>query len=146
MKLQSVILVCSLLAASTVSMVSTTAIGSSGQILIIANQQASFNEITERQLRKLYLGKSLKLPNGSRAILGIYNPLKNEFNKRALRRTTAQVDAAWSRLKFSGRAKQPKEFQTPDQVIKFVKKTPNAIAFIPDGTTESDVRTIMRLN
>jgi len=117
------------------------------RLMIIVNDQTSVNTISKRQLRKLFLGKSLKLPNGSRAILGTYAPLKNAFNKRALGRSSAQVDAAWSRLKFSGRAQQPSVFTTAEEVLRFVSATPNAIAYLPDSAPLSrGVRSIFQVS
>jgi len=115
------------------------------QLMIIVNDSTEIESISQRQLRKLFLGKSLKLPNGSRAVLGTYKPLRNVFNKKALGRSSAQVDAAWSRLKFSGRAKQPQAFESPEDVVAFVQATPNAIAYLPDGTLTTGVRSVLQV-
>jgi len=124
---------------------STVADTTMGRLVVIVNEQTSVNSISERQLRKLFLGKSLKLPNGSRAVLGTYEPLRNVFNKKALGRSSAQVDAAWSRLKFSGRAQQPQVFNRPEEVMTFVATTPNAIAYMPKTTMPKGVRPILQL-
>jgi len=102
----------------------------SAPITVIVSNDSSVTNISDRQLRRLFLGKSIKLPNGTRAVLATYTPAMSRFNKQALKRTNAQVRSAWSRLKFSGRTLEPKIFDNPFQLMDFIAITPNAIGYV----------------
>jgi len=102
----------------------------SDTIVVIVGEKSPINSISDRQVRRLFLGKSIKLPNGSRAALATYDPVATVFNDQALKRTDAQVNAAWSRLKFSGRSLEPKIFNDPKQLVNYIAKQPNAIGYI----------------
>jgi len=99
-------------------------------IVVIVNENNSTQEMSAREVRKLFLGKSRKLPDGSRALLVSNESLQSKFNKSALRKADSQVKAAWSRLQFSGRAKPPVEFGNPADVVKFVSANLNAIGYV----------------
>ena len=116
-----------------------------GDIAIIVGRDSPLNTISEREVRRLFLGKSIKLPNGSRATLAIYEPLKTEFNTQALRRTDAQVSAAWSRLKFSGRNHEPEKFSDLGALLDFVAATPNAVAYGVSINDRQDVKQILTI-
>ena len=114
-------------------------------IAILVSQNSTLSKISEREIRRLFLGKSIKLPNGSRAALAIYEPLRTEFNTQALKRSDAQVSAAWSRLKFSGRNREPLKFSNPTALLDFVATTPNAIAYGLSEHKRDDIRQILTI-
>ena len=132
------------LVAATV-LLSRTGAAQTGEIAIFVNPNSSVSNISEREIRRLFLGKSIKLPNGSRAALAIYEPLETEFNTHALKRSNAQVSAAWSRLKFSGRAREPATFSDPAALLDFVATTPNAIAYGLPESARDDIRQILTI-
>jgi len=103
---------------------------SENTIVVIVNENNSTQGMSAREVRKLFLGKSRKLPDGSRALLVSNEPLQSNFNKSALRKADSQVKAAWSRLQFSGRAKPPVELANAADVVKFVSENLNAIGYI----------------
>lgn len=114
-------------------------------IAILVSHNSTLSNISEREIRRLFLGKSIKLPNGSRAALAIYEPLRTEFNTQALKRSDAQVSAAWSRLKFSGRNREPLTFSDPAALLDFVATTPNAIAYGLSEYERDDIRQILTI-
>jgi len=99
-------------------------------IVVIVNENNATTAMSAREVRKLFLGKSRKLPDGSRALLVSNQPIESEFNRSALRKADSQVKAAWSRLLFSGRAKRPVAFDDPADVVAFVSENVNAIGYI----------------
>jgi len=103
---------------------------SENTIVVVVNENNPTNAMSSREIRKLFLGKSRKLPDGSRALLVSNEQLQSMFNKSALRKADSQVKAAWSRLQFSGRAKPPVEFYNPIDVVKFVADNRNAIGYV----------------
>lgn len=115
-------------------------------LIVIVNPASKFELMSAREIRSLFLGKSRQLPDGSRAVLAAYEPVESDFYRQALNRSTAQVDAAWSRLRFSGRTMPPKAFNNTKDLIAFVANTPNAIAFVSgQGINDTAVREVFRV-
>jgi len=114
-------------------------------IVVIVNANNSTSKMSSREVRKLFLGKSRKLPDGSRALLVSNEQLQSHFNKTALRKKDSQVKAAWSRLQFSGRAKPPVEFNNPADVVKFVSENLNAIGYVRSSELGAGVKPVHTL-
>lgn len=112
------------------------------ELVVIVNTDTLVDSISASALRKLFLGKSRKLPNGARAVLAGHSKSTTHFNQQALRRSDSAVIAAWSRLKFSGRSKPPRDFDDLDALVDFVINTPNSIAYLPAGVSLVGVKTI----
>jgi len=99
-------------------------------IVVIVNVNNSTDAMSAREVRKLFLGKSRKLPDGSRAVLVSNQPIQTRFNRSALGKKDSQVKSAWSRLQFSGRAKPPVVISNPAEVVRFVSENENAVGYV----------------
>ena len=111
-------------------------------LLVIVNADSAVTRMSAREVRKLFLGKGRRLPDGSRAVLARFEPADTRFNERALGRSDAQVSAAWSRLKFSGRVRAPHTFDSAAELARFVATTPNAIAYLSIAELPAGVRSV----
>lgn len=114
-------------------------------IVVIVNQNNGTEAMSPREVRKLFLGKSRKLPDGSRALLVSNGPIQTEFNRSALRKADSQVKAAWSRLLFSGRAKPPVAFSDPADVVQFVAENQNAVGYVLTSELADGVKSVHTL-
>jgi len=117
----------------------------SAPISVIVNQNNSTETMSAREVRKLFLGKSRKLPDGSKALLVSNELIRSEFNRNALGKADSQVKAAWSRLLFSGRAKRPVTFSDPAEVVQFVSSNINAIGYVLSSELGSGVKSVHTL-
>jgi len=111
-------------------------------ISVIVNQDNATQTMSAREVRKLFLGKSRNLPDGSRALLVSNGLIKSDFNRSALGKADSQVNAAWSRLLFSGRAKRPVAFSDPSEVVRFVASNINAIGYVLTTQIGSGVKSV----
>jgi len=114
-------------------------------VVVISVKNTTVQSISEKQLRTLYLGKRVSMPDGTAPQLTNYKPMEKIFNKIALRHSDAQVKALWSKLKFSGRSKEPALFESADKLIEYLAKNSNAIAYLPVSAITEDVRIILEL-
>ncbi len=117
----------------------------SADTVVIVNAQNRTQSLSASDVRKLFLGKSRVLPDGSRAVLVSYEPIRSEFNQRALRKKDSQVKAAWSRLLFSGRAEPPREFGSARDAIAFIATNPSAVGYIDEDDLTDDVKVVFAL-
>lgn len=129
-----------LLAGTTLLPSGTGAIA--GDLRVIVNADSAVTRMSAREVRKLFLGKSRRLPDGSRAVLARHEPADTQFNEHALGRSDAQVTAAWARLRFSGRVPAPHAFDSAEELIRFVAETPNAIAYLSSTELPPEVRSV----
>ena len=114
-------------------------------LVIVVNDALDVASIDDEEIRRLFLGKSRRLPDGSRAALASYAPEASFFNERLLGLSDAEVAGVWSRLRFSGRSPVPRTFDTAAEVAAFVARTPNAIAYLPAGAPREGSRVLANL-
>lgn len=111
-------------------------------IVVIVNENNATENMSAREVRKLFLGKTRKLPDGSRALLVSNDSIESEFNREALGKANSQVKAAWSRLLFSGRATRPVAFSDPAELIRFVSENPNAVGYVLNSQLSKGVKPV----
>lgn len=116
-----------------------------GAMAVIVAADSRVDTIALGELRKLFLGKSRRLPDGSLAKLAKLSDLADEFNRRALGKSTAQVEKIWSGLRFSGRSRPPREFDSAEAVIRFVRESRGAIGFVPVESIDARVKSILHI-
>lgn len=109
------------------------------ELAIIVNQQNPATKMFLGQVSQFYLGAStmfmpVELPDGSSQ--------RSEFYKKVLEKEPAQVQAIWSKLLFTGKAKPPKELKSVAEVKKFVSENPNAIAYIDKAAVDDSVKVV----
>ena len=114
-------------------------------LVVVVNESLDLPSIEDEEIRRLFLGKSRRLPDGSRAALASYGPGASFFNERMLGLSDAEVAGVWSRLRFSGRSPVPRTFDTAEEVAAFVRRTPNALAYLPAGAPRPGTRVMTNL-
>lgn len=114
-------------------------------IAVIVNESNATQKMTAREVRKLFLGKSRKLPDGTRARLVSLESLQTTFNRATLGKNNAQVKSAWARLQFTGRASPPREFTDASDVVEFVANNTDAIGYVPFSALAPGVREVYLL-
>ncbi|TMO55767.1 hypothetical protein [Pseudoalteromonas phenolica] len=122
------------------------------QISVIVNANNATNTLTKKQLIDLYMGRYVAFPNNQSAqpldTLAT-NELKSIFYKRLVNMPLSRVNAYWSRVRFTGRAKPPLELRDQQVIIAFVENNPNAIGYVySDALTKpiaQKVKVVMEL-
>lgn len=109
------------------------------ELAIIVNAQNPATKMYLSQVSQFYLGGSnLFLP----VELTENSPLRAEFYKKVLEKEPAQVQAIWSKLLFTGKAKAPKEFKTSAEVRKYVSENTNAIGYVDKSAVDDSVKVV----
>jgi len=101
--------------------------------------------IAEDDIDRIFLGKSKSFENGDKikpANLEPGNAVREEFETKALERTGKQVKSYWAKLVFSGKATPPEEFATDAEVLEFVSKNKDAIAYVDAGSVNDTVKVV----
>ncbi|WP_448549693.1 phosphate ABC transporter substrate-binding protein [Thalassotalea fusca] len=96
-------------------------------------------------ISKIFLGKSKKFPSGEQAVpvsQQSKNPIRVEFDRKVLNKSSSQVKAHWSKLLFTGKGQPPKEAITDGEVIELVANNPNIIGFVDASQVDATVKVV----
>ena len=67
---------------------------------------------------------------------------REEFNKKALGKSSSQLKAYWSKLIFTGKGTPPDAIGNVEDVIAKVASDPSAIAYIDAGSVTGTVKVV----
>jgi ABC-type phosphate transport system substrate-binding protein len=103
------------------------------------------NAMDASAISRLFLGKSKKFPDGSVAI-----PLNQieassatgQFNSKALKKSSSQLKAYWSKLVFTGKGSPPKSVDNDGAVIELVASNPNIIGYVDANVITDNVKVL----
>jgi len=118
---------------------SLTAMSANAELVVIVNKDNPATKMYLAQVAQFYLGGSTLF---APVELAENSPARTEFYKKVLDKDAAQVQAIWSKLLFTGKAKAPKEFKTDAEVKKFVSATPNAMGYIDKSSVDDTVKVV----
>lgn len=103
------------------------------------------SELTERQIKSLFLGKTITFPDGSKArILDLDDKeaIRKEFLKKALRKSVSNFNSRWARLLFSSKAEPPITMANQAEMISSIAKRRDAIGFVDSSKVDSSVKVL----
>ena len=114
----------------------------SAELVVIANPHASFNSLTQGQLRRIFLGQTNKFPNGEIAEpLDVRGNDSNAFYEGMLNKSPSQIDSYWANMIFSGKSSPPRQIR-PEEVKQAVAKSSRAISYMDRSLVDSSVKVI----
>ena len=103
------------------------------------------NAIDANAIAKIYTGKMKSYDDGNKIIAiaqDAGNPITDEFNEKALKKSSSQLKAYWSKLVFTGKGTPPKEVSNDAEVISLVASNPNTIGFISSSAADGTVKVV----
>jgi ABC-type phosphate transport system substrate-binding protein len=109
------------------------------ELVIVVNPQNPATRMFPSQAAQFFLGGSVLFVPVEQAE---NSPLRAEFYKKVLEKEPAQVQAIWSKLTFTGKAKPPKEYKNSSEVKKAVSESLNAIGYIEKSAVDDSVKVI----
>jgi len=112
-----------------------TAIIANADIAIITNANVQQSEISKSSLKKIYLGKLKKYSNGDKikpVDLPSDTAIHKMFYTLVMNKSNSAMNRYWSKLKYTGKGKPPKELTNNREIIKWVAATKGAVGYIDD--------------
>lgn len=105
------------------------------------------NVIDESSISRIFLGKAKSFPDGSSA-----KPVNQkegaaiteDFNKKLLNKSSAQLKAYWSKLVFTGKGIPPKGVLSDAEVLKLVASDTNAIGYVDVSAIDDTVKVVSK--
>lgn len=128
-----------------------SASSASGELAIIVNANNQVSEITAEQVASIFLGKSRRLPDGTKVIpIDQFEGEKPraEFYSKIVQKSQSQLNSYWSRLIFTGKGQPPFAVTGDDEVLEFIASNPNMIGYVDLATVErlagvSDIKVLL---
>ncbi len=112
------------------------------ETVVIVNKANPATRMFGEQASQFFLGKSTMFtpvdqPESS--------AIRADFYHKVAEKDPAQVKAIWSKLVFTGKAVQPKEYASNAEVKKAVAADPKAIGYIDKSAVDDTVKVILTL-
>jgi ABC-type phosphate transport system substrate-binding protein len=101
--------------------------------------------VSEDDVTRLFLGKKNTFESGAKATpfyLAQGHDAVEEFNKKALGKSSSQLKAYWSKLIFTGKGTPPDALGNIEDVLARVASDPSAIAYIDAAKVTSNVKVV----
>jgi len=115
------------------------------QVAVVVGAKSTATNMTDDQVKALFLGKSDQIPGVGTALL-LDQPeasaVREQFYTKVAGKSASQVKATWARLVFSGKAAPPKELGSASEVKKMVSNNANAIGYIDKASVDASVKVV----
>lgn len=102
--------------------------------VIIGN---GIDSVTVEQVRMLYRGQTTTIA-GKVVHLTDSKPLQKEFLEKIVGKSIKKYKKDWLRMLFADGVVIPLEFQTSEEVIAYIKRTPHSLGYVPLAPVEVD--------
>lgn len=107
------------------------------EVSVIVNA-ANNSNIDKDAISNIFLGKDKSMKP-----VDLNNTSKDTFYEKITGKSQAQIKSYWSGLVFTGKGTPPKSFDSPQEVIDYVKGNPEGIGYIPKENIDASVKVIL---
>lgn len=122
-------------------------LGVADPVSIIVHPSIS-SELTPEQIKRIYMGKSSKFPDGTAAVplvISHTDPAFNTFAREVLKRSPKQLKSYWAKRMFTGRSRPPQIVESFSKMIEMVASNPMYIGFYAPPQKEPSVKVLFVL-
>lgn len=114
-------------------------------IVVVVSAASPISSLSKNQVEKIFLGKSRRFPNGSRAVplnQSEGNLERDAFYQMVSGKSPAQIKAHWAKLIFTGRGQPPKEDVSNDDVKQLLTNSGVNISYIDRTAVDDSVKIV----
>ncbi len=114
---------------------------SAGDVIIVTNKGVPQGAVNEENVKKIYSGYMFKWPDNQTIAMAVMEKTEahKDFLKSYVGKNESQFSSTWKKMMFSGQASYPKQFDSAQSLLEYVKKTPGAIGYVEKGTSTDGV-------
>jgi ABC-type phosphate transport system substrate-binding protein len=113
------------------------------QVAVVVNMANASEDLSIDRLKRLFLGQATTFSTGEHARLATHSGSIDRFVRAALGLQREIVRSRWMAMTFRGEATTlPAEYATSDDVKRFVREHPDAIAYLPAADVDATVKVL----
>ncbi|MGC1510421.1 phosphate ABC transporter substrate-binding protein [Ketobacter sp.] len=115
------------------------------EIAVIVHPSAGFNDLNEDDIKRIFLGKSKKFPNGASTNpvnQSEGNNIRDQFIDKVLQKSPGQYRAYWSQLIFTGKGSPPKDSGNSAEIKAMVADNKDMIGYIDLVSVDDTVKVV----
>ena len=119
------------------------------EVAVVVHPGNSTAKLTKSEVKRIFLGKSRKFPNGEKAIpidQGAGTKSRANFYSSVVKKTESQLKSYWSRIIFTGKGQPPRQEGDDGSVKKLVSSNPNLIGYMDAGSVDGSVKVLLKVN
>lgn len=119
------------------------------KVVVVVRADNPVDKMTRSQVIDLFMGKYVAFPDGKKAIaadLDGKQETKAIFYQQLVGRSLASINAYWSRIRFIGRKKAPRQQASETAMIAFIENNESAIGYIPMSLMNKNLKVVYELD
>jgi hypothetical protein len=113
-------------------------------VVLVANKAVRISEITDADLRGIFIGTRTRFADGSHAVPVILKggPVHEVFLKKHVGQGPEEFRSEWRKMVFTGQGAMPKAFDSESDLIEYVAATPGAVGYVSRVSSQDGVRVL----
>lgn len=127
-----------------------TALGVQAETLnVIVNKSVAIDALDRQAIRKVFLGKAVKLPSGAKLVpvdIDERDDLYEVFCRKVVGKSPAQISSHWSRRIFNGKGIPPKQLANAREITNLVASDTTYISYVVGDVKSSDVKVVFSID
>jgi hypothetical protein len=115
---------------------------SAQDVVLVANKGVQISEISNADLRAIFMGTRTRFADGSRAVPVILKggPAHEVFLKNHVGEGPEEFRSRWRKVVFTGQGAMPKAFDSESALIEYVAATPGAVGYVSQISSQNRVK------
>ena len=116
------------------------------EIAVVVPADSPIQSLSKQQVSNLFLSKTNRLTDGSKAVLiEIRNQkLRHEFYRLISNKTPTQLKSYWTTLIFTGKGKPPKSLSSKQEIIDFMKHNLTTVTYLHSSEITAEMKVVLR--
>lgn len=118
------------------------------ELVVAVRSDSEIAPLAKNDVVDIFLGRFRQLPSGRQA-----EPLdqatqsaeRQAFYSQLINKTTAEINAYWARLLFTGRVTPPKSMETTDKMLDELLHNPRAIGYLERSKVDRRLRVVFEI-
>ena len=111
-------------------------------VVLVANKSVKISEITNADLRAIFMGTKTRFADGSHAVPVTLKggPAHEVFLKHYVGEDPEEFRSQWRKVVFTGQGAMPKAFDSESALIEYVAATPGAVGYVSRISPQNGVK------
>jgi hypothetical protein len=115
---------------------------SAQDVVLVANKGVQISEISNADLRAIFMGTRTRFADGSHAVPVTLKggPVHEVFLKNHVGEGPEEFRSQWRKVVFTGEGAMPKAFDSESALIEYVAATPGAVGYVSRISSQNSVK------